>query len=361
MGTVAAMEAAAAGRLHGLVLLGADPLTDLPDRDLARRALGGAGFTVVVDSFLSASAAKADVVLPAAMFAERSGTTTNLEGRITRLGQKIVPPGVSWSDWMIAAELASAMGSDLGFETLEQLWDEIERVAPSHHGVTRAHLGSRDHRDGVVVPLPAGASAGPEAGVVPDTGTGATAATAAGVIDPAADPGIDAVESQGVPAMAIDPTAVEESDAAAAAEAGDSPADGEPSAADPAPPRPPLLSVDSVDTAPAAPALDAYSLRLVAPRRLYDMGAYTQHSRSLAGLAAAARLRVNPYDLDRLGVTTGGHVRVSSARTAMTLEVEADGGVPRGSASLPFNVAGEGAADLIDATAPVTDVRVETV
>ena len=45
----------------------------------------------------------------------------------------------------------------------------------------------------------------------------------------------------------------------------------------------------------------------------------------------------------------------------MVLDVVADSGVPRGSASVTFNLPGEGAADLIDATSPVTDVRLETV
>ncbi|HEV7886715.1 MAG TPA: NADH-quinone oxidoreductase subunit NuoG, partial [Acidimicrobiales bacterium] len=117
------LGAAAAGRVQGLVLLGADPATDFPDRQLARQAVQGAGFVVAVDTFLTESSRLADVVLPAAGYAERPGTTTNLEGRITRLGQKIVPPGVAWPDWMIAVELAERLGGDLGVESLDGLWD----------------------------------------------------------------------------------------------------------------------------------------------------------------------------------------------------------------------------------------------
>ena len=62
----AILNAAAEGRVHGLVLLGADLLTDFPDRALARRALTGAGFVVALDTFLSATAREADVVLPVA-------------------------------------------------------------------------------------------------------------------------------------------------------------------------------------------------------------------------------------------------------------------------------------------------------
>ena len=109
------------------------------------------------------------------------------------------------------------------------------------------------------------------------------------------------------------------------------------------------------------PPVDAYSLRLVAARRLYDAGTVVQRSPSLATLAEGPCLRVNPADLGRMGVTTGDRVRVSSARTSLVLDVAADASVLRGSAVLAFNAPGEGAAELIDAGQPVTDVRIETV
>jgi len=91
----AILEAAATGKVECLVLLGADPLNDVADADLARRALAGARFVVSVDTFMSASSAHADVVLPAAAYGEKEGTTTNLEGRVTNVVQKITPRGTS--------------------------------------------------------------------------------------------------------------------------------------------------------------------------------------------------------------------------------------------------------------------------
>src|SRR5207302_659540 len=142
------LTAAAEGRLHALVLLGADPASDFPDPELARHRLAGAGFVVAVDTYLNESSRQADVVLPAAGYAERPGTTTNLEGRVTRMGQKVVPPGVAWPDWMIASELALRVGGDLGFEGIEAIWDEIERYAPSHAGIPRRLLTSPLARHG---------------------------------------------------------------------------------------------------------------------------------------------------------------------------------------------------------------------
>ena len=53
-------------------------------------------------------------MLAAAAFGEKGGTTTNIEGRVTTVGQKVTPRGTSRPDWMIAAELAELLGADLG-------------------------------------------------------------------------------------------------------------------------------------------------------------------------------------------------------------------------------------------------------
>jgi anaerobic selenocysteine-containing dehydrogenase len=261
---------------------------------------------------------------------------------------------------MIAAELAFRLGGDLGFDDLHSVWHEIERLSPAHAGITASLLGSRSARDGVVVPLGPGSF-----GVEPGTGRpgGGPAlvdlATDAGAgveqpvpapIDPMADPGIGSVETHGVPVTAVvGEDQVDEEDVELAG-----------SPAQEAEPRPPMMRFEAADAAGHVPALDSYSLRLVATRTLWDNGTLLRHSPSLVSLSPPLRLRVNPYDLDRLGVRSGGQVRVISPRTSMVLEVRADVGVPRGSASLIFNLPGEGAADLIDATAPVTDVRIET-
>src|SRR5205807_8893627 len=123
---------------------------------------------------------------------------------------------------------------------------------------------------------------------------------------------------------------------------------------------PPLLQFVAPTAAPS-PALDAYSLRLVATRSLYDRGTLVQESAALRNLAASLTVRVNPYDLDRLGAKTGDQLRLHSPRATVVVKAVSDAGVPRGSAALPFNLPDGGAGDLIDATQPVTDVRIENV
>jgi NADH-quinone oxidoreductase subunit G len=147
------LRAAAEGRISCLVLLGADPVSDFPDADLASRALDGAGTVIAVDTFLNASSQRADVVLAAAAFAEKPGTTTNLEGRVTTLTQKVVPVGTAHADWMIAADLAFRLGHDLGLGSVEEIWAEIRAVSPAHAALSATDLAAAS--DGIVLGPPA--------------------------------------------------------------------------------------------------------------------------------------------------------------------------------------------------------------
>jgi predicted molibdopterin-dependent oxidoreductase YjgC len=108
----------------------------------------------------------------------------------------------------------------------------------------------------------------------------------------------------------------------------------------------------------ATPAVDAYSLRLVATRKLYDLGSSTQRSPSLAGLAPGTAVRLHPHDFDRVGVQPGGLVEVSSAAGTVSIAAQPDSGVPRGSAAVYVNQPGPAVTALIDSSTPVTDVRV---
>ena len=145
------LRAAADGRLDVLVLLGADPLADFPDRELAERALAGARTVIAVDTILNESSSRAHVVLAAAGFAEKAGTTTNLEGRVSVLSQRVTPQGTARPDWMLASELGARLGTDLGYTTFTDVLVELSAVAPSHLGLDE-RLG-HGAPDGVLVPL----------------------------------------------------------------------------------------------------------------------------------------------------------------------------------------------------------------
>ena len=139
------LQQAAAGKIAVLFLLGADPLTDFPDPELAQAAIDGADLVVAIDPFINTSAAHgADLVLPAAAFGEVDGSHTNLEGRITAVRQKVTPPGTARPDWMIAAELAMRLGNDMGFSSVADITNEIAALSARHAGATAAAIDAAD-------------------------------------------------------------------------------------------------------------------------------------------------------------------------------------------------------------------------
>jgi NADH-quinone oxidoreductase subunit G len=330
---VGILEAAAAGKIDVLVLLGADPLSDFPDQGLATRAVAGARTVVAVDRFLTASANRADVVLAAAGFGEVDGTTTNLEGRVSTVARKVTPPGTARADWMIAAELARLLGTDLGITSPAAAATEIEALAPAYAGLTAEVLAGPAAHDGVVVPLPVEAPVAVEA---PAT-------------DPAGAPGEG--DAEGDQHQAADPSGAAEHMEGTPEALGDVPPP--PSV----PERPALLTYPPTAIADV-PAVDAYSLRLVATRKLYDQGTTAQTSPSLAGLAPGGALRLHPHDFDRVGVAAGTTVTVTSPAGSAALPVHPDDGVPRGTAAVYLNQSGADVTALLDVNARVIDVRV---
>ncbi|WCO66723.1 NADH-quinone oxidoreductase subunit NuoG [Iamia majanohamensis] len=357
------LQAAADGKVDVLVLLGADPLVDHPDRELAARALAGARTVIATDLFLTDSSRKADVVLAAAGPNEVEGTQTNIEGRISVLGQAVTAPGTARPDWMIAAELTRRLGADLGLESVADIWAEVEAVAPSHAGITAEVLAAAG--DGVVAPLTAAPVQTTETNVEGEAVGGTDEAPDADApdVDIEGDEGEAPEPSGEAPAGDADPdegegTVAETDEVDPDAAAGDAPAEDEPATEAAAEAEPETLTFSAPSPTPVPP-VDSYALRLVVGRTLYDDGTLTQASPALAGLVPEAPLRAHPSVLDRLGVTTGTRVRATSERASITLPLIADAGVPRGVVATAHRRKG-GAGDLIDAGHPVTEVRVET-
>ena len=128
------------------------------------------------------------------------------------------------------------------------------------------------------------------------------------------------------------------------------------------PARPAMVSGPVVFDVPHVAPADGYSVRLVASRVLYDHGTSVGAVAALANLVPVGVLRANPHDLDDLGVTTGGEVRLRSTTATLVVPVEADPSLPRKVVAADFNVTlGDGTvADLIDRASPVVDLRMES-
>ena len=130
------LEAAIEGKLKALYVMKSDPATRK-----GKKALEKLDFLVVQDIFLTETAQLADVVLPAASFAETDGTFTNLSGRVQRGRGALRPPGEAKPDDQILAELAQAMGNDFGYTSAEKVMAEIAKLAPMYGDIGYGDLG----------------------------------------------------------------------------------------------------------------------------------------------------------------------------------------------------------------------------
>jgi formate dehydrogenase major subunit len=108
-------------------------------------------FLAVQDLFLTETARYADVVLPGASFAEKTGTFVNTERRIQLSHQACTPPGDARGDLEILLELSSRLGLATPFTTAEEVMAEITAVTPTWGGVTYPRLEG----GGLQYPVPA--------------------------------------------------------------------------------------------------------------------------------------------------------------------------------------------------------------
>jgi NADH-quinone oxidoreductase subunit G len=157
-------EGLAGGELAALYLLHADPLRDLPDRELWERALAGASTVVAHASFLTEGIREhADVVFPAEAYAEKEGTIVHPDGRLQRLRAAIARPGAVRAEWQVLAELALRLGLDLDVLSGPMASQRLFEAVPFYAGLTLEEIGGR----GVRWQERAAAAAFPHAGAEP--------------------------------------------------------------------------------------------------------------------------------------------------------------------------------------------------
>jgi formate dehydrogenase major subunit/formate dehydrogenase alpha subunit len=136
-----AMNAAAEGKIRSMFIMGENPLLSDPDQAHARKALERLDFLAVQDIFLTETAQLADVVLPAACFAEKEGTFTNTERRIQLVQKAVEPPGEARPDWEIICELGVRAGYDgMQYRNPAEVMAEISRLTPLYGGVSHERL-----------------------------------------------------------------------------------------------------------------------------------------------------------------------------------------------------------------------------
>lgn len=129
------------GELSTLYVLGENPADSEADRHRARKLLGDLQFLVVQDLFFTATAALADVVLPAAAgWLETEGTVTSSERRVQRVRRATAPPEGVRDDIEVLYDLARRLGYDWGTAQAECIWNELRRLSPMHAGMSYRRL-----------------------------------------------------------------------------------------------------------------------------------------------------------------------------------------------------------------------------
>jgi len=130
------IQAAESGRLKALYIMGENPLRALPQPQRVKAALEKLDFVVAQDILNSEVVKLADVALPGAAVSEKSGSFTNLEGRIQCVAPVVPPPGNAKPDWEILDLLCARLGSQNPYGSVENIRKEIRSLVPSYAGMS---------------------------------------------------------------------------------------------------------------------------------------------------------------------------------------------------------------------------------
>jgi predicted molibdopterin-dependent oxidoreductase YjgC len=135
------LDAIRAGEIRCMYVIGENPCQSDADEHKSDQLFSGLDLLVVQDLFLTKTARMADVVLPAAAsWCETEGTFVNSERRVQRVRKVVEPPGEARPDEFILRDIANRMGAGWGFETAEDIWNEVRRLAPKFSGISYERL-----------------------------------------------------------------------------------------------------------------------------------------------------------------------------------------------------------------------------
>ncbi|MEU9146597.1 molybdopterin oxidoreductase family protein [Streptomyces sp. NPDC048349] len=149
--------------VRALLLMGSNPVVSAPRAAHIEDRIRSLDFLAVADVVLSETAALADVVLPVTQWAEETGTTTNLEGRVLLRRRALTPPAGVRTDLEVLHGLAGRLGVEKGFPTApEEVFDELRRASAGgpadYSGISYARI---EAEQGVFWPCPDGSAGTP--------------------------------------------------------------------------------------------------------------------------------------------------------------------------------------------------------
>ncbi|MDO0927837.1 molybdopterin oxidoreductase family protein [Streptomyces sp. TG1A-8] len=315
------------GDVRALLLMGSNPVVSAPRAAHVEQRLRSLDFLAVADVVLSETAELADVVLPVTQWAEETGTTTSLEGRVLLRRRAVDPPPGVRSDLEVLHGLAARLGVDKGFPTdPEEVFEELRRASAGgpadYSGISYRRLREGN---GVFWPCPAPAPAGarPDGPARADGADGADGADEGG--GPPAGAG---TVHPGTPRLFLDRFATEDGRARFAA----------------------------VTHRAGAEEPDAeYPLLLTTGRVVaqYQSGAQTRRVAELNAAAPGPFVELHPRLAARLGAAEGDRVAVVSRRGRAVAPARITGTIRPDTVFMPFHWPGEGRANTL--TNPALD------
>jgi predicted molibdopterin-dependent oxidoreductase YjgC len=128
------------GQMHFMYVIGENPARSDANTAAVVESLNKVDFLVVQDLFMTETARQADVVLPAAGWAEVDGTFTNSERGVQRARKMIAPPGEARDDLLIIQDIANRLGAHWNYQSVEDVWTEVRNLSPAHRGITYERL-----------------------------------------------------------------------------------------------------------------------------------------------------------------------------------------------------------------------------
>lgn len=326
------LRAASAGRLGFLWICGADLATDYPEAAVVEAALASDAFVVVSELFPTSTARSADVILPAASFAEKEGSFTNLERRIQKVNPAVPPPGIARADWQIFQDLTRRFGADWGWGSSADVAAEIAERVPTHAGFSWEALG--EPAPALVRTTDAPAAGGAWKTIFRSGGSEPRPAEGAWPLSwelRAVDAtrrrgwvwGDDGSPEASGPGRALrEPPPGVAQRAAAPVGPGESPR-ARPSA--------------SPGPSPAQTGSEAFPLLLLLGRILYDGGAMVTRSPELRNVTPEPFVELHPEESAARGLADGDEVTVASARGSVVVRLRVSEDTPSKAAFMPFD------------------------
>jgi formate dehydrogenase alpha subunit len=148
------IHAAGEGKIKGLYIMGENPMVSDPDINHVKECLEKP-FLVVQDIFVTPTAELADVVLPAASFAEKDGAYTSTQRTVSKIRKAIEPVGDAKPDYWIIGQIGERMGyKGCTYSHPKEILDEINKVTPIYGGITWDRIDSKEFPFGIAWPCP---------------------------------------------------------------------------------------------------------------------------------------------------------------------------------------------------------------